>query len=65
VEKYSRADQAKDENILRRFPFACWITKATDTHSKYVKIVAFFTATMVTQTRHSVKLLYIVQLVTN
>jgi hypothetical protein len=27
------ARQATDENIIRRMRFACWITKATDTHS--------------------------------
>jgi hypothetical protein len=33
VEKYGTARQATDENIIRRMRFACWITKATDTHS--------------------------------
>jgi hypothetical protein len=35
VEKYGRARQATDDNIIRRMRFACWITKATDTHSEY------------------------------
>jgi hypothetical protein len=35
VEKYGRAGQATDDNIIRRMLFACWITKATDTHSEY------------------------------
>ena len=26
VKKYSRAYQATDENIIRHFPFACWIS---------------------------------------
>jgi len=26
---------------LRRMRFACWITKATDTHSEYVILIAF------------------------
>jgi hypothetical protein len=35
------ARQATDDNIIRRMRFACWITKATDTHSEYVIIIAF------------------------
>jgi hypothetical protein len=41
VEKYGRARQATDVNIIRRMRFACWITKATDTHSEYVILIAF------------------------
>ena len=37
VEKYSGARQATDENIIRCMRFACWITKATDTHSCVAK----------------------------
>jgi hypothetical protein len=33
AEKYGTAGQATDDNIIRRMRFACWITKATDTHS--------------------------------
>jgi hypothetical protein len=41
VEKYGTARQATDDNIIRRMRFACWITKATDTHLVYVIIIAF------------------------
>jgi hypothetical protein len=41
VEKYGIARQATDDNIIRRMRFACWITKATDTHSEYVIFIAF------------------------
>jgi hypothetical protein len=41
VEKYGTAGQATDENIIRRMRFACWINKATDTHSECVILVAF------------------------
>jgi hypothetical protein len=41
VEKYSRAGQARDDNIIRRMRYSCWITKATDTHSEYVIRIAF------------------------
>jgi hypothetical protein len=35
------AGEATDDNKTRRFLFACWIIKATDTHSGYVILVAF------------------------
>jgi hypothetical protein len=41
VEKYGRTRQATDEYIIRLMRIACWITKATDTHSEYVIIIAF------------------------
>jgi hypothetical protein len=33
--------QATDDNIVRHMRFALWITKATDTHSKYVILLDF------------------------
>jgi hypothetical protein len=41
VEKYGRPRQATDDNIIRRMRFACLITKAIDTRSEYVLLVAF------------------------
>jgi hypothetical protein len=41
VEKYARARHVKDDNIIRRIRFACGITKATDTHSEHVILIAF------------------------
>ena len=38
---YSTAGQATDDNIKRRMRIACWTTKATNTHSQYVIIIAF------------------------
>jgi len=29
------------DNILGHMRFACWVTKATDTHSEYVTLIAF------------------------
>jgi hypothetical protein len=40
VEKYCTARQATDDNIIRRMRFACRITKATDTHSEYLILIA-------------------------
>jgi hypothetical protein len=39
--KYGRARRATDDNIIRRMRFARWVTKATDTHSEYVILIAF------------------------
>jgi hypothetical protein len=33
--------QDTDENIIQRMLLACWIPKATDTHSEYSTIIAF------------------------
>jgi len=41
VEKYGTARQATDDNIVRRMRVACWITKATDTHSGQVILIVF------------------------
>jgi hypothetical protein len=41
VEKYGRAGQATDDNIIRRFRFACLISKAANTHSEFVILIAF------------------------
>jgi hypothetical protein len=41
VEKYGTAIQATDDNITQRMRSACWITKATDTHSEYLMLIAF------------------------
>jgi hypothetical protein len=41
VEKYASARQATDDSIIQRMRFACWITKATGTHSEYVILLAF------------------------
>jgi len=35
VEKYGSARQATDDYIILRLPFACWVTKSTDTNSEY------------------------------
>jgi hypothetical protein len=36
VKNNGTATQAADDNITRRKRFACWITKATGTHSEYI-----------------------------
>jgi len=39
--KNGRTRQATDDNIMWHMRFACWISKATDTHSEYVILAAF------------------------
>ena len=51
VQKYSRAGQAADDNIIGRMHFESWVTKAADTHSEYVILFAFSTITLVMRTR--------------
>jgi len=41
VERHGRIEQATGDDIIRRMRFACWITKATDTHSEYIICIAF------------------------
>jgi len=35
------AGQSTDDNMIRRMRLACWIPRATDTHSEYVTAIAF------------------------
>jgi hypothetical protein len=39
VQKYGTAGEATDDNIILRMRFACWVTKAIDTHSEYVALI--------------------------
>ena len=36
VKKFCRAKRATDDNIIRRMLIACWMTKATNTHTQVV-----------------------------
>ena len=49
--KYGRAGQATGDNVIRSRRDA-----RIQTHSEYVILIAFFTATMVTRMRHDVTL---------
>jgi len=42
VEKYGTSTRATDDNIIWRMRFAFWVTKATNTHSEYVILIAFY-----------------------
>jgi len=41
LKKYCSVGQATGDNIIRRMRIACWIPKATNTHTGYVVIIAF------------------------
>ena len=47
MEKYDRAGQATDDNIIRRMRFACWITKAINVRSENMSLITFSTAVVV------------------
>jgi hypothetical protein len=63
VEKYGTARQATDDNIIRRMRFACWITKATDTYSEYVILIAFPQQQWLRERASILRYTYIVSLV--
>jgi hypothetical protein len=48
-QRYGKARQPTDDNILRRMCMRCWITKATDKH-RICNTDCFSTATIVTRT---------------
>ena len=52
VKKYDTVRQATDDNTAQRF--ACWISKATNTHSEYVNNYGFSTTKLVTRKRLNV-----------
>jgi len=39
VEEYDVGGQLSGDNTTLHMHTACWVTKATDTHSEYVKIL--------------------------
>ena len=41
VQKYGTAGQATDDSIIRRMRSACWITKATNTHTQYTLRIVY------------------------
>ena len=57
MDKWCRVVEAIDGTITRRMRFACWITKATNSHSEYVILNCFSAATVVTRTRLSVNVI--------
>ena len=57
MEKYCRAGQATDGNIMGRMRIACWISKATVTSLRICNNYCFSTATMVARTRLNVMFL--------
>ena len=41
MKKYGTDRQATGDNIIGHMCFACWIVRATKTHSEYVILIAF------------------------
>jgi len=48
----------RPQMVICRIRVACWILKGTNTHSEYVMLIDFSTATMVAQTPLDVTLCY-------
>ena len=40
-ENMQQADWVRYDSIIQRMRFACWISKAPDTHSEYVILISF------------------------
>ena len=41
MEKYCRAEQATDDNIIRRMRIACWMRKAANTQLDCAVLIAY------------------------
>ena len=41
MEEYGADRQGTDDTVVRPMRLACWMTKATDTHSEYVILITF------------------------
>ena len=65
VEKYCRAEQATDDNTIRRMCIACWISKAIDTNSEYVIFIAFPLQQWLHERASVLRYTYIASLVTH
>ena len=61
--KYGTARKDKLDNITRRMRFVIWITEGTDTHSEYVKVIAFSRQQWLRERASILRLYYIACLV--
>ena len=64
-EKYGRARQATDDNVVGYLHFTCWIIKATDTHSAYVILLDFPLQQWLHESAYVLHYTYIAWAVTN
>jgi hypothetical protein len=67
VEGCGTAGQATDKNIIRRMRFACWITKATHTHthSEYIILIVLPWRQWLLEDASMLRYTYITSLVKN
>ena len=61
---YYRAGRATNYNIIQRMRIACWIPKATNTHSEYVTLIAFTQQKWLRDRASVLRYMYIAGLVT-
>ena len=62
--KYGRARQDTDDYRTGRMRFVCWVTKATDTHSEYVILIAVARQQWLRERCFTLRYTYIASLVT-
>jgi hypothetical protein len=63
MEKILYVRSVSDEDIILRMRIACWIPKATNTHSEYVILIAFLPKTWLYERALVLRYTYIVCLV--
>jgi len=56
-------DRPQMRHVMRRMRFACWITKATDTHSQYNIFIAFPRQKLLHESTSVLRYMYIACLV--
>ena len=64
MEKYGRARQATDDNIIRLMSIAYWLIKVTNTDSEYVTLIAFALQQRLLERASVLRYMYIASLVT-
>ena len=64
MEEYCTAGQATGDNIIWTMRFACWINKATETHSKYVILIALPRQQLLRERNSMLRYAFIAYLVT-
>jgi hypothetical protein len=57
--------EVTDDNTIWRMRFACWVTKATDTHSKYVIFISFVQRQWLRERASVLRYMYVVCLLFN
>jgi len=65
VGKYDKARQATDINTIQHMRFVFWISKATNTHSDYITLIAFSLQQWLQESPSALRYAYTASLVEN